>query len=268
MESNANNSKEEINSRTGIVKYNDDVNNLQLDLIRDRDNSLLILDTLVKSGKIPAQSVEEAAVYYLKSKELNIPFLTSMSHMHIINGKSGVDVHVLKALLLRAGGIIWDVIRDFEPQYEYTDGTNVLIFPFDVPHPYKVVWNADTTNEAKRDGLIPISRKKTSASTWVTEYSFQRQIKMLNGTINTLTAKGKFSYSDAIANGLHLKKDGTINDKSPWITYPSMMVDHRAWTFGARAIGSDILFGLMELSELYDLNKKPYIVDAEGKVIE
>ena len=212
--------------------------------------------------------MEEAAVYYLKSKELNIPFLTSMSHMHIINGKSGVDVHILKALLLRAGGILWETIKDFEPQYEYTDGSNVLILPFDVPEPYRVVNSAESTNEAKRDGKLPIFRSRTIACTWITEYKFTRQIKMLDGTINNLTAKGKFSYSDAISNGLHLKKDGNINDKSPWLTYAPVMTDHRAWTFGARAIGSDILFGLLETTELYDLNKQQYIIDTEGKVIQ
>lgn len=251
---------------TGIALV--ESNNISLDLLNDSNRSFELLGNLVKSGKITAKTPEEAAVYYLKAKELGLPFITTMSHMSIINGKAGVDIHVLKAMVLRAGNIFWEVVKEYEPHYKYSDGANSFSFPFKVPEPYKVVSSKEDRDIAVNQGFIPVFRSSTVASNFITEYLFTRQIKMLDGSIKTLSAKGKFSTEEAIIAGLNLKKDGSIAEDSPWIKYNPLMTDHRAWTFGARAIASDILFGLLEIKELFDINKKQYIVDTECHVIE
>lgn len=39
-----------------------------------------------------------------------------------------------------------------------------------------------------------------------------------------------------------------------WTKYPQRMCDARAFSIGAREIASDVLFGMMSLSELADAN--------------
>ena len=71
-------------------------------------------------------SIADGMALIMRAKDLNIPLSTAVEHVHIIQGKTGVDIHILKALCSRAG-VTWECIEDYTPQYEYTDGTNVFL---------------------------------------------------------------------------------------------------------------------------------------------
>ena len=57
-----------------------------------------------------------------------------------------------------------------------------------------------------------------------------------------MSSIGSFTYSEAVAAGL-LEKD-------TYKKYARILIQHRAFTYAARDIASDILFGVMETTEL------------------
>ena len=84
------------------------------------------LKRIMRSEKGGIKTVEDGFAIMMRAKDLNLPFSTCIEHVHVINGKTGVDIHVIKALLSRAG-VIWEHTKDYAPLYEYTDGFNVFL---------------------------------------------------------------------------------------------------------------------------------------------
>lgn len=284
-------SKAKVSDSTPAVLGDKESDVLNLDL-NNLDASMAILTKLVQGKKIGANTPEEALGIYVKSKELGLPFITTSDHMFMINGKTGVDIHVLRALVLKAGGIYWETVNDASPLYEYRDKTNYVVATgIDdscLPDGY-VLPAGNNSEEMKADtlriigiGKMPVFKKVAMLQITngdannpalyipnrITKHIFQRVIKMLDGKYKTISETSSFSTWDAINAGLHLKKDGTVNISSPWLTYTTTMLDHRSWTLGARKIANDYLFGLMEKTELYDVNKIEYkIEDATAEVV-
>lgn len=62
----------------------------------------------------------------MRAQDMQLPFSTCIEHIHVVNGKTGVDVHIIKALLSRAG-VVWECTKDYTPQYQYTDGNTVYL---------------------------------------------------------------------------------------------------------------------------------------------
>lgn len=251
--------------------------NVQLDVVNNLQNSIEVLGHLAKSGVIPAKNAEQAMVYYLKAKELNIPFVTNMGHMHIINGVIGIGVHLLKALILRSKLVTWKKTIDYKPAYEYTDGTLIqYLLVGAIPDYYAVIPigllpEADCkeiTIKARKEGKTPIWRTK-SPLIYITEYEFKRKIKSpIDNSIETLTVVSRFTTQDQIAASLGFNQQGEFDLKSAWAKYPSTMLDNRAWAGGARAIADDIINGLYTLDELYDMNDVKYQIINDVVVAE
>lgn len=84
------------------------------------------LTKVMRSEKGGIKSVNDGLAVLMRAKDLNLPFSTCLEHIHVINGKTGVDVHIIKALLLRAG-CTWECLKDYQPLYEYTDSINVYV---------------------------------------------------------------------------------------------------------------------------------------------
>lgn len=241
------------------------------------------LTEVMRSDKGGIKSVNEGLAVLMRAKDLNLPFSTCIEHIHVINGKTGIDIHIIKALLSRAG-CTWNLVKDYQPLYEYTDGINVYMdgsFPDyvercvsldeatkktkadttgDKVYIYPVKWYKDFNGNLYKDyqlntnqfGIcvnraqateinnakkIPVFRIPNQASDYVTEYVINRT---LNG--KEISATGKFSYQEAMAAGMF--------DKDTYKKYPKVLIGHRAFTYAAREIASDILFGVMETTEL------------------
>lgn len=79
---------------------------------------------IMRSDKGGIKSVNDGLAILMRAKDLNLPFSTCIEHIHVINGKTGVDVHIVKALLSKAG-VVFQCTKDYAPRYEYTDGINV-----------------------------------------------------------------------------------------------------------------------------------------------
>lgn len=241
------------------------------------------LTKIMRSDKGGIKSVNDGLAILMRAQDLNLPFSTCIEHIHVINGKTGVDIHVVKALLSRAG-CTWRCVKDYQPLYEYTDGINVYVdgsFPEYVVrcnnqkaaeelaasdktqehmYVYPVKWYKDIKGNVYKDyqlntkqfgiavnrtqiteitnsGRIAVYRVPAVPVDYVTEYVLTRNI---NG--KEVTSVGRFSYTEATAAGLF--------EKDTYKKYPKVLISHRAFTLAARDIASDILFGVMETTEL------------------
>ena len=244
------------------------------------------LTKVMRSDKGGIKSVNDGLAVLMRAQDLQLPFSTCIEHIHVINGKTGVDIHIVKALLSRAG-CTWRCLKDYQPLYEYTDGINVYIdgsFPeyvvrcvsqkeaeekakidisnnnTDNIYVYPVKWYQDFNGNMYKDyqlntksfgiginrqqiaeiaksGKTPVYRIPNKPVDFVTEYEITR---IING--KEITSKGHFSYSEAI--------QAEMLEKDTYKKYPRILIGHRAFTLAARDIASDILFGVMETTEL------------------
>ena len=256
------------------------IRNLQLDVVGNNESTIKVLGQLAASGVIPAKSANEALVYYEKCKELDIPFVNSMSRMFLIKGKVGADVHLLKSLCFRSRCVHWVKTKDFVLTQTYTDGSNTFDFEVGVPLPnnFKLIPTEVLTGEEAgsmrktilMEGKIPLIKLPKSTPYRCTEYKFEREyVSSVTGVIHIITAVSKFTTMDKLTAGLGLDKDGGAARERPWVKYESSMFDKSAWTPGARAVADDILQGMYALNELYDINKMKYdLVDGEAVLIQ
>jgi len=240
------------------------------------------MNRIMRTEKGGIKSAAEGLAVLMRAQDLNLPFSTCLEHIHVINGKTGVDVHIIKALLLRAG-CTWECTKDYQPLYEYTDGINVFndnafpdyavrckskadadakasedvngefiyLYPvkfykdfnnniyreYQLTNKFTIVRNAAQAKEAASKQLIPIYRIPAVPVDFITEYKFMRNV---NG--KDVVAYGKFTYSEAVAADLF--------SKDTYKKYARVLISHRAFTYGARDIASDYIFGVMETNEL------------------
>ena len=282
------------NNKSGVqhsVAVRDNFNGNSLSSINLFDNEQLaaataFLDKIMRSDKGGIKSVNDGLAILMRAKDLNMPFSTAIEHIHVINGKTGVDIHVIKALLSRAG-VTWRCINNYSPLYEYTDGINVYIdgkFPdfvercksvkeanekriadekngitnetvyiypvswysdfsgniyksYNLTNKFEVAVNRQHADSIIKSGKIPIYRIANQPVDYITKYEFTR---IING--NTVTAIGEFTYSEA--------QTAKLFEKDTYAKYPKILISHRAFTYGARDIASDVIMGCMETTEL------------------
>ena len=86
----------------------------------------VFLTKYIRSDKAGIKSVQDGLAIAMRAKDLRLPFSTCAEHIHVVNGKTAVDVHIAKALLLK-GSVSWECIEDYHALYEYTDGFNAYV---------------------------------------------------------------------------------------------------------------------------------------------
>lgn len=302
------NQLDKANEINTVVKRDVQTNNNSLSSINLFDEKQLaaaenFLTKIVRSKKGGLENVNDGLAVLMRAKDLGLPFSTCLEHIHVINGKTGIDIHIVKALLSKAG-CTWRCTKDYQPLYEYTDGINVYIdgsFPdyvvrcsnqkeaeskskadfdneqVDKIYVYPVKWYQDINGNVYKDyqlnqkqfgiainrhqiadiaktGRIPVYRIPNKAVDFITEYEITRKI---NG--KDMTAIGHFSFSEAT--------NAEMFEKDTYKKYPRILIGHRAFTYAAREIASDILFGVMETSELKIVSGKE-LTDKDIKDIE
>lgn len=236
---------------------------------------------IMRSEKGGIKNVNEGLAVLMRAQDLGLPFSTCLEHIHVINGKTGTDIHIIKALLSRAG-VTWDCLDDYTPLYEFTDGINVYvdgelpdyvvkcksakeaeekaekdsenvyIYPVKFYKDFKgniyrdyqlnsksfgVAVNAQQVAAITKENKIAVVRIPNQPVNYITRYEFRR---INNGFLTK--AIGKFSFKEA--------QQADMFEKDTYKKYPRILISHRAFTYGARDIASDILFGVMETKEL------------------
>ena len=282
------NKEESTNNRTMVVKRSEtDTALANVNLLDEKGiaQAEFFLKKILTSDKSGLKSVQDGLAIMMRAKDLNLPFSTCIEHIHVINGKTGVDVHIVKALLLRAG-IVWNCTKDYVPQYQYTDG-NTIYLETQLPDYVVKCRNAKEAEEKTNDdvvGVYPlkyyadlkgnkydefqISNKcvkcinKIQAMKVASEGQFPviriaaqpidfvteyelHRFKTINGKVVEMTSKGHFSYSEAAAADLFTK--------DTYKKYPRILIGHRAFMYAARDIASDYLMGVMSDDEIMEV---------------
>ena len=83
----------------------------------------VFIKRVMRSDKCGIKSVEDGLAIAMRAKDLRLPFSTCIEHIHVVQGKTGVDVHIIKALLVK-GSVSWEKVDNYRALYEYTDGFN------------------------------------------------------------------------------------------------------------------------------------------------
>ena len=289
----------------------ENVNSINLNAVNLFDEKQLVavenfLTKIIRSDKSGIKSVNDGLAILLRAKDLGLPFSTCVEHVHVINGKTGVDIHILKALLLKAG-VTWKIIKDYTPLYEYTDSINVYeedklpeyaikckskkeadekiakddsddhiyVYPVkfyrdvqgNIYRDYQldslrfgIAVNKQQIMELSKANKIAVYRIPAVPIDYVTEYEIYRTI---NG--KEVTARGRFTKLEAQAADLFTKD--TYNK------YARILISHRAFTYAAREIASDIIMGVMETTELKivagkELSDEELLTVEEAEVVE
>lgn len=258
----------------------------------------VFLTKITRSEKGGIKSINDGLAILMRAQDLNLPFSSCIEHIHVVSGKTVVDVHIIKAMLSKAG-VVWEKIEDYTPLYQYTDGNiayNEDSIPDycqkcktpseankitsdskgDVVGVYPVRYYQDYNNnvynefqinqqqfelainkqhaaQIAQQRKIPIYRIPNKPVDFIVKYKFQRA-RMLGNTIQVQTSISHFSYQEAIAAGFF--------EKDTYKKYARVMIDHRAFTYGARDIASDVIMGCQETLE-WKLQDNVQITEAD-----
>lgn len=227
-----------------------------------------IIDSLVSSPGTGIKNEGDAVLVLLKAHELGIGFGNAIPHIHVINGKSGIDIHIIKAILSKPfTGVRWSKPKDFTPIYTAVLYTKAITDTENLPdNAIKVAKLSGNpmVETLVAEGKVPYVLKPNAAGKFVpidyiTTYIFTRKKKDIDDTWITDTVTSSFTWTEAVNAGLV--------SKDVWVKWGRTMLDHRAFTPGARAIASDLLMGNYAYEELLTMNNYiPSEYDDDGNV--
>lgn len=238
-----------ITNPTSLSTTTDDFSTIR-GAVEQLENMKKLAEVYITGGLSPIKSVGDFVIAVITGNQLGLPFTISINNIFPINGKPAMSVHLIRALLLKAG-ITFEKTKDMSPVHQY----------------YLTV-EKDGKREVKKDGggnpilggldlyeniNKDIYMVNPKPSNKVTEYVFTRMIRQIDGSYFKQRAKGSFSIQESINAGL--------SEKDNYKNYPARMLDARAFMIGAREIAADIIFGLYSVNELADANNIKYNID-------
>nr|DAS79662.1 MAG TPA: hypothetical protein [Crassvirales sp.] len=261
-----------------------DVNKVNLLNPQERSQLELYLKSIIGTDKAGFKTIAEGIAIYNRAQDLNLPFTGCIEHIHVINGKTGIDIHLIKAMLSRAA-VTWECIKDYTAQYEYTDGSNVYIETNLPDYCKKCKSQKEATECTDEDivGVYPVRFYTDLKGNIYRAYQLNASFKQVSGVVeaNAFIASGgkqipvyripsqpvdyvteyEFTRYKVIHGEKVIQKTKShfsysealaaeFFKKDTYVKYARIMIGHRAFTLGARDIASDILFGCMETSEL------------------
>ena len=112
-------SKQDTNVNAGF-------NALNLFNERELASAEIFLKKMIATDKGGIKNVNEGLAILMRAQDLQLPFSSCIEHIHVISGKTGVDIHIIRSLLSRAG-VTWECTKDYTPQYQYTDGNTIYL---------------------------------------------------------------------------------------------------------------------------------------------
>lgn len=210
----------------------------------------------------------------MKGKALGLDLTSSLQNINILPGKGGslnyyTNISVVQKAVLDTG-TYWEVIEDFKPVdrvFEAKTGA-FLADDYDDKEHFLVTKGitADTINKEKANGKVGVTIKKDRRTTIL----FTRTTKA-----GTQTSKGTFTLSEATDAELYRGHKIGYDDKGEqatfyiagkdnWNNRPRQMLYKQAFMIGARPICADKLQGIIEESELTNVE----VIDTNAEIIE
>ena len=275
------------NSRALAVGHNDAATGLRVLQLLD-DKQLVAAENFIKrvmgSPKSGISNVQEGLAVLMRANDLQLPFSSCLEHIHVINGKTGVDIHIIKSLLSRAG-VTWECTKDYTPQYQYTDG-NTIYIETQLPQycvkcrTAKEAEDYTKTNKEENIGVYPVKWYKDLANRVYNEFAISDKctVAINEQHAQKIKADGGFPIMRIPAQPVDFVTEYTFTryvktlggvvkqtavshfslteaqtagffEKDTYKKYARVMIGHRAFSLGARDIASDVIQGVMETSE-------------------
>lgn len=103
-----------------IVLTNQEVNNFTN--FSSMEELLAFSTQIAKSGLSPLKKGEDVMSAILMGKELGLGTMTAITNIYSVSGKASLGVHVINALLLKAG-VTYKILEDYRPIYGTKQGT-------------------------------------------------------------------------------------------------------------------------------------------------
>lgn len=281
-----------VSSRALTTRHNEQNTGLTvINLLDEKQlaSAEVFLKKFMSSEKGGIKSIADGLSILARAQDLQLPFTTCIEHIHVINGKTGIDVHIIKSLLSRAG-IVWKCTKDYVPQYQYTDG-NTIYIETQLPQYCVKCRTPQEAIDATKDelvGVYPVHWYSDLKGNIYNEFEIsdkcvkainrQHALKvanegkfpviripaqpidfvteyeftrryMINNKEVISTVVSHYSYSEA--------QTADLFSKDTYKKYARIMIGNRAFTYGARDIASDILMGCMETTELKIVENAP-----------
>lgn len=226
-------------------------------------------DQIVSSGLTPLKKGSQVVAAILYGQELGITPMVSVNNIYPIGGKATLGVHLINAILTKAG-VVQEVIRDYEPCVDFVlkgdDEKAVCI-------------NKETGAEMPRgadgkapQGSMPVFLRQGFADevpkshevkgkrivNYKTVVKFTRMLKQPDNTFRETVVTASFSLGEAT--------QAELLTNPAWVKYPKLMTMNRAISIGSKLIGDDLLLGFPETTEYADVHKIKYTVE-DGKAV-
>lgn len=202
----------------------------------------LFAKQVIASGVSGIKREADAIVILMRGAELGLSYAVSINNIFAINGKTGMSVHLHKAMLQNAG-VYFDLEEDKVPLYAYgvmktnTEGKEIFL-------------PKGVTTETKVEGY----RVSPKVVDYRTTYYFEREVKMpLSGTIRLKTLRMSYLYSEAV--------QAELVDKDVWKKFDRSLMKARCFTSGASEIASDVVQGMYGINELANITSKNYTIN-------
>ena len=275
------------NTRALSIEHNDAATGLRVLQLLD-DKQLVAAENFIKrvmgSPKSGISNVQEGLAVLMRANDLQLPFSSCLEHIHVINGKTGVDIHIIKSLLSRAG-VTWECTKDYAPQYQYTDG-NTIYLETQLPDYCVKCQTADKATKLSEEsngdkiGVYPVKWYTDLAGQKYNEFQISDKCKVAINPAHAQKIKaegafpviripavpidyvteykfkrfhrimGKIVEQNAISHFSYAEAvTADFFSKDTYKKYARIMIGHRAFTLGARDIASDILMGVLEETE-------------------
>lgn len=158
-----------------IVITKQEVNNFKN--FSSMEEMLAFSTQIAKSGLSPLKKGEDVMAAILMGKELGLGTMTAVTNIYSVNGKASLGVHVINALLLKAG-ITYKINEDYKPIMGY-----------------------------KNKGLI---NEESAVIDYRTVITFTRLVKREDNSFKEMEVTASYSLSEAKTAGL-LEKDNWKN---------------------------------------------------------
>ena len=261
------------------------------------------LKRVIATDKGGIKSVNEGLAILMRAQDLQLPFSSCIEHIHVINGKTGVDIHIIRSLLSRAG-VTWECTKDYAPQYQYTDG-NTIYNETQLPEYCVRCRTPKEAEERTKDdyyvGVYPVRWYKDLKGNIYNELQINDKCTLALNSVQALkmAAEGKFPIIRIPAIPIdyvteykftrrqmicgekvittctsHFSyseaKQAELLDKDNYKKYTRIMIGVRAFTLGGRDIADDVLMGVLETSELKIIANAPLDSDdfVDATIIE
>ena len=260
----------------------------------------VFLKRMITTDKGGIKNGNECLAILMRAQDLQLPFSSCIEHIHVIQGKTGVDIHIIRSLLSRAG-VTWECTKDYTPQYQYTDG-NTIYNETQLPDycvKCRTTKEAETkTNEDGVIGVYPVRWYQDLKGNIYNEFQINDKcvIAINKQQALKIAQEGKFPIMrvapvpiDFVTEYQFTRrkmilgekvitkttshfsfteaKTAGLFEKDNYKKYARIMIGVRAFTLGAREIADDVIMGVLETSELKLITDTPLdgseFIDAE-----